>query len=84
VLRDLLRNDDRIVLDIKSFAPCYRKPSTIDELDHLLSHDRHLKDLSDRRTFLGILIEQSANESLELWAIAGRDRFVFVLDYFVD
>lgn len=72
------------VLDVNSIWPTNGHATRIHEFDHLLADNRHLKDLGDRGPFLRVFIEKGTDQVLKLFAIAGRDGVVFVLDNLIN
>ena len=51
-----LHYDCRVIFYVKTFTSCYSYASTVDKLNHFLSNYWHLKDLSNRGSFLSIFI----------------------------
>ena len=74
----------RSVLDVNSIWPTNSHATRIHEFDHLLADNRHLKDLGDRGPFLCVFIEKGTDQVLKLFAIAGGDGIVFILDNLIN
>ena len=72
------------ILDVNSIWPTNGHATRINEFDHLLADNRHLKDLGDRWPFLGAFIKKGTNQVLKLFAIAGRNGVVFILDNLIN
>ena len=76
--------DNWSVFDVNSIWPTDGHAPRIYEFDHLLADNRHLKDLGDRGSFLRVFIKKGTDQVLKLFAIAGRDGVVFVLDNLIN
>lgn len=85
LLREILDwLDNWCVLDVNSIWPTDGHATRIHEFDHLLADNRHLKDLGDRGPFLRVFIKKGTYQVLKLFAIAGRDGVVFILDNLIN
>ena len=72
------------VLDVNSIWPTNGHATRINEFDHLLADNRHLKNLGYRWPFLRVFIEKGTDQVLKLFAVAGRDGVVFILDNLIN
>ena len=76
--------DNGSVLDVDSIRSTDGHAARIHEFDHLLADNRHLKDLGYRWPFLGVFIEKDTDQVLKLFAVAGGDGVVFILENLIN